>query len=108
MGEARLTKGPGHPQRIAVNGNAGAEVSVEFGAVPTQGNPLRIIPWSQIDIRPLADVRCAWIAGEIAAGRYFTVPAGSIRTIVGPGLSSRLFMLADGAGATTVEVEVFE
>lgn len=93
---------------MAVNGSAGAEVFVDFTAVPTQGNNLYVVPWAEIDVRPLADVRCAWIAGEIAAGRYFVVPAGSIRTIVGPGTASRLFMLADGAGATTVEVEVFE
>lgn len=101
-------KGPGHTTRAAVNGNAGAEVFVDFTVVPTSGNTLYCVPWAELDIRPLADVRCAWIAGEITAGRYFIVPAGSIRTIVGPSSASRLYMLADGVGATTVEVEVFE
>lgn len=102
-------KGPGHTQRVAVNGNAGAVVSVDFTAVPTTGTPWRIVPWGQVSIRPATGaVRCAWYSGEIEAGRYFVIPAGAVRDIEGPNSSPTLYMLMDGVGADTVEVEVFE
>lgn len=105
----RLAKGPGHTQRVAVNGNAGADVVVDFTQVPQAVGTISIVPWSEMDIRPTTgSVRCAWLVGEIAAGRYFIIPIGAIRTIVGPGLASKLYLRMDGAGADTVEVEVFE
>ena len=109
MPSGAYAKGPGHTQRVAVNGSAGADVSVDFSAVPTSGDVMRLVPWSQISIRPLTgSVRCAWYSGEIAAGRYFIVPAGAVRDIEGPGVAAHLYMRMDGVGADTVEVEVFE
>jgi len=102
-------KGPGHVQRVSVNGSAGAVVAVDFTAVPTTGTTWRIVPWGQLSIRPVTgSVRCAWYSGEIEAGRYFVVPAGAVRDIEGPGSAPNLYMLMNEVGADTVEVEVFE
>jgi hypothetical protein len=103
-----LTKGPGHTQRVAVEAVGGSDVIVDFAAVPVSTGTISIVPWSQIDIRPIAGaVRAAWLVGEITASRYFTIPSGAIRTIIGPGLASKLYLRGD-VGIITVEVEVFE
>ncbi len=107
---AHVPKGPGHTQRVPVNVVGGADVIVDFTAIPQAVGNIRIVPWTQIDIQPLNTteaVRVAWVTGEIGLGRYFTIPAGVIMTIVGPGIANKLYLRGD-VGAQTVEVTVFE
>lgn len=108
MTVGHVTKSSGHSQRISVNAVGGQDVVVDFNAVPTSGDLIVIQPWSQLELHPIGiAVRMAWQAGEISAGRYFTLPAEIIRTIVGPGMATKIYLRGDSI-AGIIEVEVFE
>lgn len=96
--------------RLAINGSAGADVSFDFDLITTNTGVERIQPASRVDIRNVTGTdgtRIAGLAGEIAAGRYFTIPAGSVLSIDGPVSVSKLFFRNDAVGASTVEILVW-
>lgn len=95
--------------RLAINGNAGADVFLDFEAITTAGGTERIIPWSRIDVTSINGqaTRYAGAAGEIAGTRYFTIPAGSIMAIEGPSSISRLYFRSDAAGADTLSIAIY-
>lgn len=95
--------------RLAINGSGGAETLLDLNALTGSGGLERIVPWSRLDIRSVGGLDVRWSAqsGEIAAGRYFTLPGGAINAIDGPGAFDRIYFLGGTAGADTVEIAVY-
>lgn len=95
--------------RVAINGNAGADVVVDVTQLTVASGVSRILPWARIDIRSAGglDIWFAAIAGEITAGRYQTLPGGSINTIEGPGSFEKLYLRGGTGAADTAEITVY-
>jgi len=97
----------GVAKRNTAVATTGETTLIDLDAVVQSGGTEAIRPASRIDIQAVAaDLKVAYAAGEIAAGRYFTIPAGAIKTIDGPINIGRIFGQATGS-TTDVEVVVF-
>lgn len=99
--------GSGVAKRNAAVATTGEATIIDLDAVVQSGGTEAIKPASRVDISPISfDLKVAYEAGEIAAGRYFTIPAGAIKTINGPCNFGKIFGQATGT-ATDVEVIVY-
>jgi|SRR5882724_7271708 len=89
--------------RKAINGNAGADVTVDLTGPDTQGRVA--VPCAEIRISSAGAlaIRMATKAGEIAAGRYKVIPASGV--LLSRNRNGIFFFRGDTAGADTVEVQ---
>ncbi len=69
----------------------------------------RIMPASRVDIKGTVgnSMKLAFAAGEIAAGRYFTLPAGAVKSIAGEPIVFRKIYAQANTATDVVEVIVY-